>query len=207
MTDISDYEMPNIPFFKGVFPEKYDIDTIFTAQIMDSLRMESDEQETEFLKVYDKVPTEFTTIDKWPTSTNLECWRCRRTFKGVPAAVAISCANEGSTPAAKINTRGIMCSFFCAASYIDLHFPIIKVNWEKHEMLKILYKKMTGVSIEFIPRSPEPTCMVQCGGNDTPAEYGKKIALLANSIQSSIHEINTSSSTIMPELDALTEHI
>lgn len=190
MNDIAEYNTPNILFFKGIFPDKYDIDAIFTNQIMDSLRIstEGDMKEVDDLQVFDKIPSKFTTMENWPKSTNLKCWWCHKNFKSIPVFVPINISNKGATPATEITVHGNMCHFFCASAYIDMFFHERSVKWERHEMLKILYKKMTGQSIEYIPRTPLPYCMVQYGGNDTVNAFNKKIAVLSDCIQTNINE-------------------
>ena len=86
MNDIDEYEAPNILTFKGIFPDKYDINTLFTNKIMDSLLIPTDgaTNETEEFEEFDKIPSKFTTVDAWPKKTNLKCWRCNRKFKTIP---------------------------------------------------------------------------------------------------------------------------
>lgn len=189
MNDIAEYHAPNILFFKGIFPDKYDIDAIFTNQIMDSLRISTkcNTDDVDNLQVFDKIPPKFTTIEAWPKTTNLKCWWCHRNFKSVPVFVPIDASNKGAIPATEITVHGIMCNFFCAAAYID-YFCERNVKWERHEMLKILYKKMTGQRIEYIPRAPLPFSMVQYGGSTTTNAYNKKILALSDSLQSNLSE-------------------
>jgi hypothetical protein len=209
MNDIAEYSTPNILFFKGVFPEKYDIDTIFTNQIMDSLRIstEGDMKEVDDLQVFDKIPSKFTTMDDWPKSTNLKCWWCHRNFKSIPVFVPINISNKGATPATEITVHGNMCHFSCASAYIDMYFSERSIKWERHEMLKILYKKMTGQLIEYIPRTPLPFRMMQYGGNDTANTFSKKIVALTDCTQSSIHDLTPLANDISNGFDQCREHI
>ena len=183
MTDIVEYNEPNILFFRGVFPEKYDIDAMFTNKIMDSLRIsEGDdvdlkEEITTYL-LFDKIPMLFSNVDTWPVSTNILCWWHHNTFKNAPIFIPIHISNNGD-----MTPHGNFCSFFCAAAFIDT-FIDPKVRWERHQMLKILYKKMTGFYVEYIPRASVPFNMLQYGcGSDSGDTFVKKLTTLCQSMK------------------------
>lgn len=207
MTDIVDYDEPNILFFLGVFPEKYDIDTLFTNKIMDSLRI-SEPSETNINEeistytMYDKIPITFSTIDIWPSSTNIKCWWCNRTFKCIPKFIPISISNNGD-----MTTHGNFCSFFCAAIHIDI-FINPNIRWERHQMLKILYKKISGMYVEYIPRAPPPFTMLQYGGgNDSGDEFAKKLAILYQSMKTHENSPTLSSLQLGTSPPDLEKHI
>jgi hypothetical protein len=187
MVDITEYEEPNIMFFQGVFPEKYDLDTMFTNRIMDSLRVsnpacENIDVENTVEKTFSKIPLKFTTIDEWPKSTNIKCWWCTQSFKTVPLFIPSYIATNGD-----MVPEGNICTFNCGAAYIDV-FVDAKCRWERHEMLKILHHKITGISVKHIPPSPLPFTMVQYGGgNDSSDTYTKKIATLTLSMTKDVH--------------------
>jgi hypothetical protein len=158
MCDIYDDDEPNILFFRGVIPEKYDIETLFTNKIMDELNMDKvDTGYEEFAQ--DTIPPTFTDMDNWPKMCNITCWWCHRKFKDPAVFVPSSIALTGT-----MTPHGCFCSFPCAASYIDT-FIEIKFRWEKHKMLLILYNKMTGKNIDFIHKAPRPYNMIQYGKN------------------------------------------
>jgi hypothetical protein len=181
MVDITEYDEPNIMFFQGVFPEKYDLDTMFTNRIMDSLRVTDvgtvDNCEVSTFNTYSKIPLQFTTVDAWPKSTNIKCWWCTQSFKTIPLFIPSYIATNGD-----MVPEGNFCTWNCSAAHIDV-FADSKSKWERHEMLKILHKKITGIPVEYIPRSPLPFTMLQYGGgNDSGDVYAKKIATLAQSM-------------------------
>lgn len=207
MTDITEYDEPNILFFRGVFPEKYDIESMFTHKIMDSLRITegievdlADEIRT--YTMFDKIPRVFSTIDTWPKSTNIQCWWCNRVFKEMPKFIPSGIVNNGD-----MATYGNFCSFFCAAVHIDV-FLDPKIRWERHQMLKILHVKMTGMHVDYIPRSPVPFTMLQYGGgSDSGDVYGKKLIALSQSMTTYANSpVLSSLQTGMPPPD-LGKHI
>lgn len=178
MDNVSDFDNePNILFFRGVLPEKYNIDTMFTNKIMESLRVtESYElkDELDILTPFDKMPLEFSSNGTWPRRLNIQCWWCNRRNESTPIFIPNSVDVNG-----KMATYGMFDTFFCAAAFIDV-FIDHKERWEKHEQLKLLYKKMTGVYVKYIPRSPRPFQMIHYGyGSETPDNYAKKLASLS----------------------------
>lgn len=201
MATITEYDEPNILFFKGVFPEKYDFDTMFTNKIMESVRMddttydyEQDEQLPMFTP-FDKMPTEFTTIADWPKTVNINCWWCNRKQKCSPKFIPkkIDVGTGNMTPHGSFDT------FFCAAAYIDVYIDD-RERQEKQRMLKILYKKMTGLHVIYIPRAPSPFDMIQYGyGVATPDSYGKKLSSLSQLMKTytespALHSIDSGTS-------------
>lgn len=207
MTDIIDYDEPNILFFLGVFPEKYDIDKLFTNKIMDSLRISEGSEtcmneEINTYTMYDKIPMTFSTVDLWPSSTNIQCWWCNRTFKCVPIFIPIDISNNGN-----MVPHGNFCSFFCAAVHIDT-FINPKVRWERHQMLKMLHKKITGMYVEYIPRAPVPFTMLQYGGgNDSGDEFAKKLAILYQSMKTQENSPTLSALRSVTQPSDLEKHI
>jgi hypothetical protein len=183
MTDITEYDEPNILFFQGVFPDKYDIDTMFTNKIMDSLRISGSVEsnindEINAYTMFDKIPAVFLTMDTWPASTNIQCWWHSGTFKCPPIFIPINISSNGD-----MTPYGNFCSFPCAAAHIDTFMPI-KVRRERHRMLKILHEKMTGLCIEYIHRAPVPFTMLQYGGGtDSGDTFVKKLTVLSQSMK------------------------
>lgn len=112
---------------------------------------------------YDSLPL---SLDTCPKITNLLCWSCTL---DIETPVSIPCSDMDSTV-------GIFCSFNCAARYIDTHPNSNK--WESQALLKLLYKKNTGLSIDHIVPAPSKTELKQYGGKLTPAEFKEIISTL-----------------------------
>lgn len=179
-------EQPNILFFKGVFLKTYDIEGMFTTRLMDEIRGEEDpmyDLETE-MKEYDSIPDVFTTIDDWPTSTNLECWVCRRKPPNQPRFAPTKITKNGDELV--FGVSGVFCTFVCAGAYIDIHCRDKSTWWERHRMLRMLYEKFTGNELRHVVRVEPPTQMVQCGGTIPTAEYYKMLDLAESAMATSV---------------------
>lgn len=182
MDGIPDFEESNILFFNRVFPERYDFDTLFTNQLLDSLR-ESDcdfvpEQEVE---EFDKIPAKFTSADEWPRATNLRCLNCNRLFKTRPLTMITHIANEGHV-IKEMTPFGFMCSGDCVATYIDSHVADEKTRWSRHKMFSIFYRKLTGITISSFSRAHEPWELELYGGDVSMDDHIKslKYIVIAN---------------------------
>lgn len=172
--DIEDYEVPNILFLKGCFLDNCsNIEDIFDQKLMIESQQCSDYYEIANI-TYDKLPTEFESLSKWPVTTNLKCWGCDCNFHNRPIFIPNSIEHNN-----KMDTHGNFCSWGCAALYIDLHYNLDE-KWEKHAMLRKLYKIFTGNNIkDIIPAIPK-TEMIQYGGKKTVKEYRDALSQLNN---------------------------
>jgi hypothetical protein len=168
---LDNYDQPNILFLQGCFLEDCStIEDMFLEMVL-QVSGTSDEQNS----VYDKLPDRFTDLESWPTETNTLCWECSCTYYTPPIPIPISIHPSKSDPGGfgHIKTKGGNCTWNCAASGIYREFPIASDRWERMVLLKMLYKKMTGTSIDIIARSPDKTTMVQYGGDKTIENYRK----------------------------------
>jgi hypothetical protein len=144
---------------------------------------------------HDKIPTVFTTLESWPKSTNLFCCYCHRQFTSIPwfepqsiEPISIGQTGKFLTPAEvhcaknekrfSIIVRKVFCTENCAIAYITHNTFDICERLNKIEMLKFVYYLFTGKNINNIKESPDPTEMIQYGGNLTPEEYQKKIDVI-----------------------------
>ena len=174
-------------FIQGVF--KKDCKRM-EDMFQDKLILESTTRQE--AKVYDKIPVIFTNLDDWPKTTNLKCWRCSRTHKNRPWFEArsiepISEMSDGrvltygelqksvNKKKISIGVHGVFCTCNCARAYIDKHTTDYAERLNKRAMLLYLYEIFTGKSIPDIQPSPEPTEMIEYGGDLTATEYGQKI--------------------------------
>ncbi len=152
----SDYEVPNILFFVGISPQKYDMDTIFTSRLLESIEPDVT-PEPEQASTFDRMPEYFETLETWPTSTNLRCGACSRTYKTRPAAVVTQIYNMGTQSATRMRVRVLTCSFDCAVWFIDTRYASDRRRWkELHGMLRVLYTKMTGLIAIELNKAPDP---------------------------------------------------
>ena len=173
-----------ILFLQGVFKKDCKrMEDMFRDRLMN-------ENITVEKKVYDHIPTHFTSIQKWPNSTNLLCWHCSRSFKSRPwfEPQSIEPISEGVVGKAETNikvlvnrktvsisVKGMFCTCNCVRAHIDLYTKDVIDHTNKISMLKFLYEIFSGKSVPDIQPSPPRTEMVTYGGELTEYEYQKKI--------------------------------
>jgi len=75
---------------------------------------------------------------KWSTTTDICCWWCCHSFKGVPLGLPIRYTNR------RFNVRGLYCSFACMLSYNDNDKNNKNIN--TLSLIKFMYKKLTGIT-------------------------------------------------------------
>lgn len=184
---LDSYDQPNILFLRGCFlGDCNSIEDIFDEQLVNQSMSECEIYQISEA-VYDEIPKIFTTKEEWVKKTNLKCWSCDCNFHNVPVFVPTSLERSdivGKT-CGSIDVLGNFCSWNCAALYINLHYSGIE-KWEKHELLKLLYKQFTGSSIEYIVPSPPKTQMRQYGGKKTQQEYRETLIILNDTYKTSI---------------------
>lgn len=176
-----------ILFLQGVFKNDCKkMEDIFQDRLMSEHVPQKD------AVVYDKMPAVFTGVKKWPKYTNILCNRCTREFNTFPwfepqsvDPISIGKVGEFINPSDKKNKinrqsysivpKGVFCSCHCVVANIFNKTKNLAEQHNKISMLKLVYKLVTGKSIFEILPSPDPTEMVQYGGNISQAEYQKKI--------------------------------
>jgi hypothetical protein len=145
--------------------------------------------------IYDKIPAVFTTLDKWPKSTNLLCWWCCRSFKTRPWFEPLSIeptsetANneQGKILSGKdliqcenkkglcISTNGNFCSANCVQSHINNFSRDLSDKLNRSSMLRYVYEIYNRKSIPDIQPAPVKTIRIQFGGSYSDNEYQSKI--------------------------------
>lgn len=180
-------------FLQGVFKKDCkQIEDIFQDRLMsDSITKKTN------TVIYNKIPSVFTDVDKWPKKTNLLCNWCTRKFDTFPwfepqsiEPVSIGDVGIVLSPSKLIRnnlqkgfsiiTKGIFCSVNCVSAFIHKNYRNLSDKHNKLEMLKFLYLLVTGNSVCEILPSPEFTEMLQYGGQLSRIEYQKKIDDLQN---------------------------
>lgn len=192
-------------FLQGVFKKDCNnIEDVFKSKIMTDTRL------SHSIKIYDKIPALFTGMDTWPKTTNLECWRCRRTHKNTPwfEPQSIEPINEVSVgkilsidelkqqekiqhkPKISVIPVGSFCSCNCVRAFIDIYTKNIYEKKNKIGMLHIIYEIFTGKTIPDIQPSISPFELIQCGGTLTSLEYQQKIESLDQAYIRELHDNN-----------------
>lgn len=184
---LDSYDQPNILFLRGCFVSDCNsIEDLFDERIIDASMVDSEIYDTKDI-VYDKIPKVFTSVSEWIQQTNLKCWSCDCNFHNVPIFIPTSLEKSDDTDniCGSMDTLGNFCSWNCAALYINLHY-MGSNRWEKHELLKLLYKIFTKTTIDEIVQSSPKTNMEQYGGKQTQQEYRNELMKLNDKYYTSI---------------------
>lgn len=153
------YKSPNILSLTGITLKDY----ISLEDVADERLISDNENSTDKIYFYNKIPLVFTSLDKWPTTTNLSCWSCGFKFNTVPIFIPkyIREVNDGI----EIGVYGNMCSFNCAELWIETHDMTREEKYKLQNNLCYLYYIFTGKKISYIKASPCKTNLLQYGGN------------------------------------------
>lgn len=175
-------EEPDVLFFSGVFPVRYDFDQIFTNQLMDSLReSEYCDNNSSMPEEFDKISDRFVSSDTWPRTTNLRCRQCTRLFKSRPLTMITHINNEGHTITDMRTDRCAYCSGDCVATYINNHVLDEKTRWSRHKMFSMFYRKLTGIRIDSFPMTNTPSELEIFGGDVTMDDHIKSLKFIVPS--------------------------
>lgn len=127
------------------------------------------------------IPTVFTCVEDWPRCTDLACWHCGQMFDNRPVFVP-TYAQEGVdaelSMRVEIGVRGNMCSFPCAAAWIDLYLRGSSGWHPAKEMLCLVYFMFTGHHTTRICSAPPPEKQRRFGGPLSAEEYRKAVDAL-----------------------------
>lgn len=145
------------------------------------------------------IPPVYTSIKNWPSRSNLLCWHCNMKVAGVPVAIPID-LKKNNTGGIEMKVVGVFCSFPCAKSYINIHYPKndLSSGWaDKNNFLRLMFKDFHNIEPDVIPAAPSPYIMSKyCGKTNNNAasideeEYRRRIKELE---QSMFNISNTSS--------------
>jgi hypothetical protein len=178
MLNIKEYKLSKILFIKGVFLNNCTpIDDLFEQQLMDQITADKP------IIKYDKLPSTFTSIDKWTKTVNIQCWNCNLMFDTIPVFIplsveVVSCDNYN------IGVEGCFCSFTCASYFIDIKYKKIYDNINKKNMLKLLWKifhKSTNM-IKFFSNAPCKYNMIHYGGDRSIKDFKSEIQKIENKL-------------------------
>lgn len=171
------YIVPNILHLKTTLEDCKSIEDLFDDLLMD--KFDCDDEPRELIYSYDKIPKVFTTLKAWPKSTNLKCWSCDFVFDAVPVFVPLGIKESGT--GMEISVLGNMCSFPCAALYINTHYNKQKA-WTLMDNLCFLFKLYKGKYVDQISTSPPKTILQAYGGSVEPGDYRATIEKLEKEI-------------------------
>lgn len=152
------YRTPNILSLTGVTLKDY----IPLEDVADDRLLADDDIESDEIYPYNKIPQIFTTLGKWPTSTNLCCWSCGFKFDNVPKFIPTYIRETNDS--VEIGVMGNMCSFNCAELWIETHTMSREERHKLQNNLCFLFYIFTGKHIFHIKPSPCKTNLLQYGG-------------------------------------------
>jgi hypothetical protein len=136
------------------------------------------------IQTFSKIPQYFHSLEQWPSQTNLFCWHCSNSVRGVPIFIPKHIdakKNINNETAYVINVEGVFCTFNCAQAYLDtLYSGDLSYYLNRTNMLLFLYSIFNGRQITYIRAAPPKYCMIQYGGNKTIAEYEKEVESYEN---------------------------
>jgi len=172
----------NILFLKGVFPEDCSkVEDQYIENLSENTSFPDELGKNIDIKRkihYDKIQKHFHTIKSWVEVTKnikIKCWYCESMFMGVPVFIP---SGIHDSPKGKIyDVYGIFCTFGCAFSFIKHSAEFIndKSQWDKVEMLKMLYFLFYNKKIDTIVPSPNKYKLEQYGGDMSLAEFKKEL--------------------------------
>ena len=113
---------------------------------------------------YFQILSKFYDNPTWLTKTDICCWWCCHRFDSIPIGYPI----EYKDKTKKFRTRGIFCSFPCMVAYGN------EQHDNKIELLKYLYRKLTGESFYFnknLESAPPRAALRMFGGQLTIDEF------------------------------------
>lgn len=166
------YKPPNILSLKNITMDDY----IPLEDVADDRLLLDDISDTESVIPYNKIPQVFTSLSKWPISTNLNCWSCGFKFDNVPKFIPTYIRETNDS--IEIGVIGNMCSFNCAELWIEIHSSSREERHKLQNNLCFLYYIFTGKHISHIKPSPCKTNLLQYGGawnEETFQNYMKEI--------------------------------
>lgn len=123
---------------------------------------------------WDKIPKTFTKLEDWPLSTNLKCWDMDCTFSDVPKFVPTFVV-ENENGDLEFGVKGNFATFNNVALWIENHYPDREERLRTLDMLCLVYKLFTGITVSHIEPAPEKEKKIQYGGEWDDETYWRKL--------------------------------
>lgn len=171
-----DFQESNILILKGVFlKDCQDLEDLFESELIENMGLDNPYKTKNIEpKIYNKIPSIFTTKENWIKKTNILCWYCSLEFANMPIFIPLNISkNENGQ---YMDVYGNFCSFGCAQGYINNYNDYyISNKWQIQELLKLLYKKLYNKDINVIHPSPSKYTLEKYGGNKKEKVFKKEI--------------------------------
>jgi len=168
---LSDFVEPYILFLKGVsLDDIVTIEDMFNQEILDASDTTMPDNAEE--SVWDRVSTEFVSLDKWSKSTNIRCWFCTLKFKSMPWFIInnISLTADGKV----YNIKGNFCSCGCLMGFVKRNYSN-RENFDIYHNVYSLYKIFTGRQKISILPSPDIYNLLIYGGTMSMEAYKEEL--------------------------------
>jgi hypothetical protein len=164
-----DFKEPNILFLRGInIDDILEIEDIYHKELLNNIKTNN----TEVNIIYDKIPSQFTSLDKWKTKTNLRCWYCTLKFKNTPWFIInnINHTANGNN----YDISGNFCSIGCLQGHINVNYNT-RDHFDIYTYVKKLYKIFYNKTIYEILPSPDKYNLKIYGGTMEILDYQKEI--------------------------------
>lgn len=114
---------------------------------------------------YKANPTQFTTVENWPQTSNCKCWHCDRYFESVPWCTIAGIAGNNAECDPLITNRDNFCGDRCAYAYLIGKY---KGAYQREDMIglfKIFYRRLTQTPMpdNIRPAAPKTRMVYYCG--------------------------------------------
>lgn len=167
-----DFKEPNILFLKGIhIDDIVEIEDLYQKELLNNVRTNN----LELNIIYDKIPSQFISLDKWKKSTNLRCWHCTLKFKNTPWFI-IENIHQSSTGLI-YDILGNFCSVGCLQGHINIYYNK-RENFDIYNSVKKLYKLFYNTNINEIIPSPNKFNLKIYGGSMEILDYQREIQII-----------------------------
>ncbi len=167
-----DFKEPNILFLRGInIDDIIDIEDIYHKELLNNIKINN----TEVNIIYDKIPKQFISLDKWKKNTNIRCWYCTLKFKNTPWFIIenVNHTSEGIL----YDIIGNFCSVGCLQGYININYNK-REHFDIYISVKKLYKIFYNKTINEIIASPDKYNLKIYGGDLEILDYQREIQII-----------------------------
>jgi len=167
-----DFKEPNILFLKGInIDDILEIEDIYQKELLNNVKTNN----LELNIIYDKIPLQFISLDKWKKTTNLRCWYCTLKFKNTPWFII---ENIHKTSNGLIyDILGNFCSVGCLYGHIHINYNT-REHFDIYNSIKKLYKIFYNKNINEIISSPNKYNLKIYGGTMEILDYQREIQII-----------------------------
>lgn len=162
----------NLLILRGVFAKDFAMNPVNTSS-------RPTESGTEQSIIYTEIPKRFTSVETWPTFSNLLCWNCSLLPLSYPRFVPLN-PEKDKDDKDVCDTHGNFCEWNCVVRYTIKEFPDQK--WDILEAICLFESKFSGKRKKKIMPAPSKTKMAAYCGKDglSPKQWREQVVKLNN---------------------------